>query len=199
MDAAQPGERAGPVPRRLRADAERNAALILDRAPALLARHPAASMAQVAQAAGLARATLYRHFPNREDLVRAIHRRALADATAAIAAAEPASGPVPDALQRVFDGLLAVGDRFWFLTREPEPDDPATRDAQRGTGAALIELIERGQAEGVLDATVPATFAARLAGGLVVSAVAAVAEGEIDRRRAAITSCRTFISGLQAA
>ncbi|MBW0256220.1 TetR/AcrR family transcriptional regulator [Cellulomonas sp. PS-H5] len=87
---------ARPAPR---ADARRNRQAVLDAALAVFASDPAATVAQVAHAAGVGRVTLYGHFPTREDLVRAAldeavdrARRALArsgvvDASGAVAAA----------------------------------------------------------------------------------------------------------------
>jgi AcrR family transcriptional regulator len=55
-----------------RADARRNEAAIAEAAMRVLAQQPQASMAEIAEASGLGRATLYRHFRNRSELVHAI-------------------------------------------------------------------------------------------------------------------------------
>src|SRR5215207_10369702 len=54
-----------------RADAEHNTARILEAAAACLSRSTTASMAEIAQAAGLGRVTVYGHFPSREALIEA--------------------------------------------------------------------------------------------------------------------------------
>jgi serine phosphatase RsbU (regulator of sigma subunit) len=69
--------------RPLRADAERSRARILDAAARLFEREPRATMAAVAQAAGVGRSTLHRHFPTRRDLARALERRTAGEAPAA--------------------------------------------------------------------------------------------------------------------
>ncbi len=61
---------------RRRADARRNRERILNAAASLYAREPGASMRAVADAAGVGRSTLFRHFPAREDLDGALERRA---------------------------------------------------------------------------------------------------------------------------
>ena len=45
---------------------------ILDRAPALLARRPQATVGDLARAAGVSRASFYRHFPSRDALLSAL-------------------------------------------------------------------------------------------------------------------------------
>ena len=60
--------------RERRADARRNIAAILDAALLCLARDPDASIADIAQAAGVGRVTLYGHFKSRADLIDAVPR-----------------------------------------------------------------------------------------------------------------------------
>ena len=92
-------------------------------------------MADVAAAAGLARATLYRHFPTRDDLVAAIRAQAYDEAGAAIAACRLDEGPASDALRRLIEALVAVGDRYRFLQNEAE-GEPAGAAAQQARGPA---------------------------------------------------------------
>ncbi|MDX2939565.1 TetR/AcrR family transcriptional regulator [Streptomyces ipomoeae] len=62
----------GESPRRLRADAARNSEKILRAARAIYAESgPDASLEEIARRAGVGIATLYRRFPNKEQLVRA--------------------------------------------------------------------------------------------------------------------------------
>jgi len=56
----------------LRSDAERNRRLVLEIATELLSRDPQASLQEIADACGIGRTTIYRHFPNRENLLEAV-------------------------------------------------------------------------------------------------------------------------------
>ncbi|MFF0467352.1 TetR/AcrR family transcriptional regulator [Micromonospora zamorensis] len=63
----------------MRADAQRNRARILDAAEAVFAEFgPRASTEEVAQRAGVAIGTVFRHFPTKDDLLAAIMKRVLA-------------------------------------------------------------------------------------------------------------------------
>jgi AcrR family transcriptional regulator len=63
------------VPRKPRADAERNRQLLLETAKTLFeAKGSSASLEEIARQAGVGIGTLYRHFPTRDDLVEAVYR-----------------------------------------------------------------------------------------------------------------------------
>ena len=81
-----------PRRRRRRADADRSAAAVLDAAVEVLGQHPDASVDHVAAAAGLARQTVYAHYPSRRALLAAVVDRITADAVAALDAADLDSG-----------------------------------------------------------------------------------------------------------
>ena len=79
---------------RTRSDARRNREAILGAALEALTESPDASLNAIAKRAGIANATLYRHFPTREDLVLATYERevdTLVDAAAALLRQKPAS------------------------------------------------------------------------------------------------------------
>jgi len=77
--------------RRRRSDAEQNFSRIIEATVALLEDHPAPSIGQIATATGFARATVYRHFSSRNQLLDTARRHAL-DA-AAISAAQATTAP----------------------------------------------------------------------------------------------------------
>ena len=93
----------------MRADARKNIAAILDAATECLARDPEASIAAIAEAAGVGRVTLYGHFATRAALIAAVAERAMDRATRDLAAVDPEGDP--------WETLDLLIDAGWSLTR----------------------------------------------------------------------------------
>src|ERR1700754_188237 len=105
----------------MRADAARNVHRIVAVAARLLGEDPSAGMAEVAAAAEVSRATVYRHFPTRETLIAAIDAQAFELAQQALANAQLDQGSATDALKRLIPAWLELVERYAFVER-PEPD-----------------------------------------------------------------------------
>ena len=90
-NAASPGAGLDAPQRALRADAQRNVGALLEAAKAVFADSGVDAPAkEIADLAGVGVGTLYRHFPQRSDLVKAVFQRgvdACADAALTLAAA----------------------------------------------------------------------------------------------------------------
>lgn len=179
-----------------RADAERNLHRIIEAATVVLAANPGASMAEIAEASGLVRATLYRHFPTRDDLLRAMYGAALDEALQAIISVEPERGKTADALARVVDALLVVGDRYRILSEERRRY-PELREREEEVGAPLIALIDRGQKDGELRDDMPLRWLVAALGSLVNEALRAVGRGDIDRADAGTLVTCTFLESMR--
>ncbi|MFF0477621.1 TetR/AcrR family transcriptional regulator [Streptomyces sp. NPDC004284] len=147
---------AGTPGRRLRADAERSRAAILDAATSLLSEQPDAGLAAVATRAGVTRQTVYAHFASREDLVGAVIDRVTQEAMAAMDAAELDAGPASAAVLRLLDIGWQTFERHTALLRAATPTaaehggDRAGADHEPVTDR-LLRLIERGQRAGEFD------------------------------------------------
>jgi TetR/AcrR family transcriptional repressor of mexCD-oprJ operon len=161
---------------------------ILAAAASVLAARQGASMAEIAAAAGIARGTLYRHFPTRESLLRALETAANEEAGRRLAEANLEQVPVDEALARVVRALVAVGEDFIVLLRERRPPEP-------GFAAPLVALIERGRANGEIRGDVPV---ATLVESLLVLIGACVRTGRavgMGSEDMSSTALRLFLTG----
>jgi AcrR family transcriptional regulator len=181
----------------LRADAERNVRAIIEAAITLLAAEPDASMERVAIAAGVGRATVYRHFASREHLVRAILDQALQDARDAILSSRPEEGTALEALERAVSATLKVADRY-RLVRQIPPGDIELRARAEEVGAPLTAIFERGQRSGELRGDLPPRWMAAALGALIQAVTVALIDGEIRERDATGRVVTTLVDGMTA-
>ncbi|MDL9946957.1 helix-turn-helix domain-containing protein [Gordonia sp. ABSL11-1] len=163
------------VAAQVRADVERNRAAIIAGATGLLGQSPNASMRQIAEASGVNRATLYRHFTNREQLLTALHEEAV-EAAAALGRALPAVGPVVTALGAYLDDAITIGERYRFILMYRRTD-PAMFEAEARASAPVVKAIRRGQKRGEIDRRLDPVFVAGQFTMLVIGAVGLVERG----------------------
>ena len=170
----------------------RVSAAILEAAAAVLAeRGEQASMADVAAAAGMARATVYRYFPNREALFEALGRLAVEEAGERLQAGRLEEVAVPDAFERAVRALVGVGDSFVVVSRESARPDPA--QFERLVASPLRGLIERAQSLGEVRSDLPASWLMESLIGIVVSGLQTRPSLGVDDTVAGITSL--FLDG----
>jgi len=147
-----------PARRERRLDARRNLEAIVEAARRTFAQDPRASMQQVAEAAGLHRATVHRHFASRDDLLHALQDRALEEALTALREARLDDGPPADALRRATRAIVEVADRWQLAHYAPVYREGPDAEDMR---SLMRDLIARGQREGSvrddLDASVLTT------------------------------------------
>jgi TetR/AcrR family transcriptional regulator, mexCD-oprJ operon repressor len=174
---------------------ERVAGAILESAAGVLAAEgEAASMSDVAAAAGVARATVYRYFPSREALLEALGGVAVEQVGEGLAAASLEGVSVDEAFTRAVRALVMVGDYFVVLARERARVHPGQFE-QRVAGV-LQSLIRRGQSLGEIRDDIPASWLLEWFIGTVVSVLGAKPALGIEDTVDAITSL--FLDGASA-
>ena len=149
-----------PAPRRLRADAQRNIGSLLEAAKAVFGTSGVDAPAkEIADLAGVGVGTLYRHFPQRSDLVKAVFQRevdACADAAPALAAANEPGVALAKWLQRYTEFLAAKRG----LAAALHSGDPAYGALpcyfMQRLGPALRSLLEAAVASGEIRAGINA-------------------------------------------
>jgi AcrR family transcriptional regulator len=182
MAAGTPTQRSTtPRTRALRADAQQNVERILEAAIGCLGHNPDASMAEIAKCAGVGRVTLYGHFPSRENLVEAALMRLLARGEEALREVDLSADP-----DRALEALI---DSSWLLTAQAGALLEAAQsllppgrvhELHAEPERRVIDLIERGRAEGVFRDDLPVAWLANVLHYLMKGAAADVAAGRLD-------------------
>ncbi|MEU7907422.1 helix-turn-helix domain-containing protein [Actinoplanes sp. NPDC049118] len=171
-----------------------------DAVVALLGQRPTATMAELADAAGVSRATLHRRFPSRESLLARIAEDAAAAAEHAVAQARPQEGPAPEACVRLVAALVPLGGRFAFLLREGAwlDDLPGVAARIETLAEATAAVIRRGRHAGQFRLDLPASFQTRLVLAAVYTAWEAVQAGELGAKEAPEAAALALLAGIEA-
>lgn len=121
-----------------------------------------ANMNDVAKAAGVGRATVYRYFPNRGVLLDELTRVGVGDVDARLVSARIGQVAPEEGIARAVRALVEVGDSFVLLTRERRRSDP--QRFERQLTQPVRQLFERGQDNGDIRDDIAS---ARLIEGLI--------------------------------
>ena len=165
----------------------------------------AASVVAIAERAGVASGTLYRHFPSKEELFAEVFRSVCAREERAMRAAARELAPGSPAAERLAHVLATFARRAlrnprlaWALIAEPvDPLVDAERLAYRSRYAAVIaEGLRAGIATGELPEQDAELTAAALVGGCgeaLVGPLAPAGAAVVDPE-ALVSALRTFVS-----
>jgi TetR/AcrR family transcriptional regulator, mexCD-oprJ operon repressor len=149
---------------------QRVSSAILDGAARLFAvEGEQASMNDVAAAAGVARATVYRYFPNRQALLDELAQVALGDAEQRLDSARIDEVAPLEGIVRAVRALVEVGDAFVLLARERVRSEPGR--FERSISQPLCLLFERGQATADLRGDIAAARLTESLIGLIVALI----------------------------
>ncbi|MEU6926913.1 MULTISPECIES: TetR/AcrR family transcriptional regulator [unclassified Streptomyces] len=181
--------------RPLRSDTERTVRTILEAAERVLAADPAATMEQVARAAGVARTTVHRRFATREVLLEELTGWAARQFAEAVDAARPDAAPPLVALYQVTANVLRVKTDWSFAMNRPVEDahpEAARRYAE--VRASCLRLFRRAQEAGVFRPGIDLDWTRRVYYALIHEAAKEGAGGG-DADALATRVMETLLSG----
>ncbi len=171
-------------------------AVLLAAAMDILARHPGASLDDVAAAAGVSRATLFRQFTDRDDLIRSAGLRALADLERALAGAHLNRGTAEARLLRLCEVLVPAGQRLRFVyVSAGMVDDSTLQGASNRLNRYLEPVIAAAVREGLLRSDARDLWFAEAFDALLFACWTAVGKGTIAPVAAPALLMRAVLHG----
>lgn len=169
---------------------------LLDVAAEVLVADPAASMAQVAAAAGIGRTTLHKHYATRDDLLSAVGHRAIdlcEQAIETVAQTDDADG----GLRALIAALIPIGPQLAFLWRTPAFDHMKGLEerwlAVQERGA--LAVLRRAQELGYVATDLPDWWLVQMLHSVVYVAAESVWAGRLAPLDAPGLALRTYLSG----
>jgi len=179
---------AGPVLRRA-------ARPLLDVAAAVLVADPAASLAEVAEAAGIGRTTLHKHYATRDDLVRAVGHRAIDLWEQAVGTLTGDDG----GLRELIAAMIPNGPQLAFLWRTPAFDhDDEIQARWRAAEARCLAVLKQAQDRGMLSAAAADWWLLQTFYALIYTAAESVQAGRLAPHDAPGLVLSTYLHGIGA-
>lgn len=171
---------------------------ILNAASKVWAYNRTASLPQIAEAAGVGRTTLHRYFPEREMLLKAAVQYSLQAINCSVVDAQPAMGTPSQALERVITALVANSEliTFVFSGQSLSVQETSSKDEKTTDRDPIIELIKRGQTEGVFSKDVTSEWIQQVIWAIIYTAFEQVNKGAIDKYQLVTIIITTLQSGI---
>ena len=170
---------------------------LLDVAAEVLVADPAASLAEVAAAAGIGRTTLHKQYATRDDLLCAVGRRAIDlwdQAISEISAADPDGG-----LRALTAAMVPIGPQLAFLWRTPAFDHITALDERwKAAEARVLAVLKRAQDRGVVSGSVPDWWLLQTLYSVIYVAAESVGDGKLAPLDAPGLALSTFLHGIGA-
>ncbi len=171
---------------------------IIEAAFQVFGGNPGAALAEVAERAGVGRATLHRHFKGRDDLMVELARTAVRELDAAVEAATADAPSYGEALRISLEAIIPLASRHWFLAREPVETDAGVMADHEHRMQELADAIDAAKREGCFGADVPTAWIAQAFDSLVYAAWEMIRAGDATPGQAAALAWRTLTTGLGA-
>ncbi|HCY84904.1 MAG TPA: hypothetical protein DHV36_07185 [Desulfobacteraceae bacterium] len=171
---------------------------IIAQAIACIAQNSGASMDEIAKAAGVGRATLFRHFKSRAELMLAIKLNAGLKLQAAVGPVFDTQLPAREKLLKVITQLIPLGASLNVSAYFDHP----VRDQDPRVLAPYMDCMERTRqlcldlkAEGDVHSDIPVSWLVASIDSLVFAAWEKVESGDIAPKQAPWLVLSTFLTG----
>jgi len=175
---------------------------LLDVVAEVLVANPSASLAEVAEAAGIGRTTLHKHYATRDELIRAVGRRAIhlwEQAVETVQARGDRHQDPDGGLRALVDAMVPIGPQLAFLWRTPAFDHMKDiAEPWKAVEESGLDVLRRAQSAGLIAPDVPQYWLLQTLYSLVYVAAESVRSGHLAPRFATDLVLRTLLHGIGA-
>ncbi|MEM9367573.1 MAG: TetR/AcrR family transcriptional regulator, partial [Planctomycetota bacterium] len=170
---------------------------LVEAAIRVLATNPAANLSEIAAEAGVKRVTLHRLIGTREELLKEIAIRSLAEMDEACERAAKNARTSLEALRACVEALVPMGDRWHFLWTQSEVwEELSVAKEIARQNAELAQLIDNAKAEGAIAADIPTAWIVAAIEAVVYAALRIARAGDIAVNDAGKLAVRTLLFGI---
>ncbi|SDQ72934.1 TetR/AcrR family transcriptional regulator [Pseudovibrio sp. Tun.PSC04-5.I4] len=172
---------------------------LLEAAVRVLNVHPGASLADVALRAGVKRVTLHRVIGTREDLLRELALRSLAQTDAACQHAVIGKAKSIDQLKAIVAALVPHAENCHFLWKNPDIcDDPEIARDVKHHEKVLLTLIERVITEGHIQPSLSPKWVMASLDAVLYAAATTARQEDMPMEEASSLAVQTLFGGIKA-
>ncbi len=159
----------------------------------VLSEAPELSTAEIARRSGVSRATLYRYFAGKAELLEALALHCIESIDAACAGVGEGAASYQEVFRELFAAIVPVSSRFLFLARLPEAfESRAVRASLARQDDEMIQLVRSATIAGEIDPALSARWVVQYFNAMVWLAWTEVAAGYLAPRSAPGLAFETF-------
>lgn len=178
--------------------ATRSRTALLNAGVETLLQNSNATLTEIAQVAGVGRATLYRHFQTREQLIIELAAESLMATDQACAHIRSKEMKGREAIEAIFTSVMPLADRFHFLLSlwsyvETNETLKTTYHAQL---SQLKARIKEAKLDSSIDESLPEEWLVCLMDNLLYTGWYCIATGSLSASEASKLAIRSFFDGM---
>ncbi len=165
----------------------------------LLNENKDASLSEIASFANIGRATLYRQFNNREDLVKAIAINCTNTLDEATKDIETQSKSALNAIELLFKTILPLTKELKFIMNISSivANDPDLLTIEKKQQKEMIMLIDLAKSEGSISRDVPSDWIVSVIDGLFYSSWLMISMNQLTKDEIAELAFQTLCNGIK--
>ena len=163
-----------------RIDAQRNREAVIDAAIELLAEQPSASIGTIAAHSGVGRTTVYRHFPHRNDLIRALFLRVVEDAQRVTSEVIERCDSAAEVLGELGPAIVGIGRRYMFLESQRQYGDEVLAESTLNPEDPVRRFLAEAQRSGEVRTDMPIQWILSSINAMASGAMVELGSGRVD-------------------